>query len=80
MKRTDVEKTNEILKLHDKLRLSQWEIAAATGCSLGTVSGILTKAKADGITYPVEMTTKQLGVALMTSADTVEVHWLITVT
>ena len=61
MRRTDVEKTREILRLHDEYGLSQREIAAATGCSLGAVSGILTRAKAAGITYPVEMTAKQLG-------------------
>jgi len=54
MRRTDVEKTKEILRLHDKLGLSQREIAAATGCSLGTVSSTLSKAKAADITYPVE--------------------------
>lgn len=69
MRRTDVEKTKEILRLHDELGLSQREIAVATGCSLGTVSGILSKAKAAGITYPVEMTAKQLGSALFPPKD-----------
>lgn len=49
--------------------LSQREIAAATGCSLGTVSSTLSKAKAAGITYPVEMTAKQLGSALYPPKD-----------
>jgi transposase len=64
MRRTDVEKTKEILRLHDELGLSQREIAAATGCSLGTVSGVLSKAKAAGVRWPVEMTAKQLGSVL----------------
>jgi hypothetical protein len=45
------------------------ERAAATGCSLRTVSGILSKAKAIGITYPVEMTAKQLGSAMYSPKD-----------
>jgi len=69
MRRTDVEKTKEILRLHDELGLSQREIAAATGCSLGTVSSTLSKAKAADITYPVEMTAKQLGSALYPPKD-----------
>ena len=64
MRRTDVEKTKEILRLHDELGLSQREIARATGCSLGTVSGVLSKAKAAGVTWPVDMTAKQMGSAL----------------
>jgi len=64
-----VGKAKEILRLHDELGLSQREIAAATGCSLGTVSSTLSKAKAADITYSVEMTAKQLGAALYPPKD-----------
>lgn len=69
MRRIDVEKTKEILRLHYELGLSQREITASTGCSLGTVSGVLSKSKAAGITWPVEITTKQLGSAMYPPKD-----------
>jgi len=53
-------KAKEILRLHHTLELSQREIAKATGCSLGTVSKVLQKAKSAGVEYPIRITNKEL--------------------
>lgn len=61
MRRIDMDKSREILRLHHTLHLSQREIAEATGCSLGTVSNVLQRARNAGIGYPLKMTSKELG-------------------
>jgi len=40
-----MDKAKEVLRLHHELNLSQRDISAATGCSLGTVSTVLKKSK-----------------------------------
>ncbi len=64
MRRIDMEKAKEILRLHHQYELSHREIAEATGCSVGTVSNVLTKAKEAGIGYPTFLGAKELGIAL----------------
>ncbi len=61
MRRTNMDKAKEILRLHHELELSQRAISSATGCSLGTVSNVLKKASEAGIEYPIQMTSKELG-------------------
>lgn len=61
MRRTNMDKAKEILRLHHELELSQRAISAATGCSLGTVSNVLKKASEAGLEYPIQMTSKELG-------------------
>jgi transposase len=61
MRRIDMEKAKEILRLHHQYELSHREIAEATGCSVGTVSNVLTKAKEAGVGYPTPLSAKELG-------------------
>lgn len=61
MRRTGMEKAREILRQHYEVGLSQREIAESVKVSLGTVSGILAKAKAAGIKYPLRLNNKELG-------------------
>ena len=61
MRRTGMDKAREILRQHFEVGLSQREISESVKVSLGTVSGILAKARAAGIGYPVEMNNKELG-------------------
>ena len=51
MRRVEMEKAREILRQHFDLGLSQREIAKSVGVSLGSVSGVITKARAAGIEY-----------------------------
>jgi transposase len=61
MRRIEMEKAKEILRLYHQNGLRQREIAGATGCALGTVSNVLAKAKDAGISYPTKLTAKELG-------------------
>jgi len=69
MRRTDMDKAKEVLRLHNELNLSQRDISAATGCSLGTVSNVLKKANEAGIAYPIQVTIKELGSLLYPPAS-----------
>ena len=69
MRRTDMDKAKEVLRLHHELNLSQRDISAATGCSLGTVSTVLKKANEAGIAYPIQVTSKELGSLLYPTAS-----------
>lgn len=61
MRRLEMKTVHEVLRLHFELGLTQREIATSTGASLGTVSGIITKARDAGIKYPVTLSNKDLG-------------------
>ena len=61
MRRLEMDKAREVLRQHFELRLSQREIAQSVGTSLGTVSGIITKARAAGLGYPIKLSNKELG-------------------
>lgn len=56
-----MDKAREILRQYYEVGLSQREIAESVKVSLGTVSGILSKARAAGIGYPPEQNNKELG-------------------
>jgi transposase len=57
----EMEKAKEILKLSLQAGLSQRDVAAATGCSPGTVSTILARVKEAGVSDPLDLDTKELG-------------------
>jgi len=61
MRKVDMEKAHEVLRLHYEAGLSQREIAQAIGISLGSVSGILSKARAAELEYPLTLSNKELG-------------------
>lgn len=61
MRKIDMEKAKEILRLHQVMGLSQREIAESIGCSLGTVSNVLQKAREAGIEFPNQLSSKELG-------------------
>ena len=61
MRKVDMEIAREVLRLHHEAGLSQREIAQSVSISLGSVSGILAKARAAGIGYPLTMSNKELG-------------------
>ena len=61
MRRVDMEKAREVLRLHFELGLSQREIAKSVNISLGSVSGILAKARDAGLEYPLKLSSKELG-------------------
>jgi transposase len=69
MRRIEVDKAREILRQHTELGLSQREIAASLGVSVGSVSGILTRARAAGIKYPLTLSSKELGSILYPPAE-----------
>ena len=56
-----MEKAREILRQHYEVGLSHREIAESVKVSLGTVSGILAKAREAGISYPPGLSNKELG-------------------
>ena len=55
-----MEKAREILRL-SQMGLSQRDVAGATGCSLGTVNGVLARVRAAGVKDPLILETKELG-------------------
>lgn len=67
-----MEKAREILRLHNEAGMSQREIAAATGCSVGAVNNVITKVREAGVGYPIKMTSKELGSLLYPPKVTAE--------
>lgn len=63
MRRVEMEKAREILWQHFELALSQREIASSVGVSLGSVSGVITKARATRLAYSaiLKLSNKELG-------------------
>jgi transposase len=64
MRRLEMLKAREILRLKFEAGLSVREIGKACNCGKSTVSELLTKAQKAGITWPIELTDKQLMSAL----------------
>jgi len=60
MRRIDMLKTREVLRLRHKLGLSLREIGQACNCGKTTVSEILTRAKKVEIVWPIDLSDKQL--------------------
>ena len=69
MRKVDMEKAREVLRLHYEAGLSQREIAKSVNISLGSVSGILAKARTAEIGYPLTMSNKELGSILYPPAQ-----------
>lgn len=63
-------KTREILRLKNEVGLSLREIAQACNCGKTTVSEILKRAEKAGITWPIEISDKQLMSLLYPPAET----------
>jgi transposase len=61
MRRTRMEKAKEILRLSLMKGLSIRDVANATGCSLGTVSAVLSRVKESGVSDPLNLGPKELG-------------------
>jgi transposase len=70
MRRLDMLKTREILRLKNEVGLSLREIAQACNCGKTTVSEILKRAEKAGITWPIEISDKQLMSLLYPPAET----------
>ena len=69
MRRLDMLKTREILRLKHEVGLSLREIAQACKCGKTTVSEILGRAEKAGITWPIEISDKQLMSLLYPTAE-----------
>lgn len=65
-------KIREILRLKHEAGMSLREIGSACNCGKSTVSELLTRAKKVGITWPIELTDKQLMSALYPPAKSQE--------
>jgi transposase len=61
MRKIELEKAREILRQHFELGLSQREIAKSANVSLGTVSGIIARARSAGLKCPLPKSNKELG-------------------
>jgi len=61
MRRMEMDKAREILRQYYEVGLSQRDIAESVKVSLGTVSGVIVKARSAGIGYPAHMSNKELG-------------------
>jgi len=59
MRRTDMLKAREILRLK-KAGLSLRDIARSTGCGKTTVSEVLSRAEKENISYPIDLSDKEL--------------------
>src|SRR5690606_33874673 len=70
MRRLDMLKTREILRLKHEVGLSLREIAQACNCGKTTVSEILKRAEKAGITWPIELSDRQLMSLLYPPAET----------
>jgi transposase len=82
MRRIEMEKAREILRLHDA-GMTQREIAGAAGCSLGNVNTILTRAKAAGLVDLSGIRNKELSAILYPAVrkpqqqrDPVDLEWV----
>lgn len=60
MRRSEMLKIREVLRLNHEIGLSLREIAAACSCGKSTVSAILERAGKAGVGWPVELNDKQL--------------------
>jgi predicted transcriptional regulator len=60
MRRLDMIKAREILRLKHEAGLSLREIGQACGCGKTTVSEVLSRAEKANITWPIELSDKQL--------------------
>lgn len=60
MRRLEMPRTREILRLKHEVKLSLREIAQACNCGKSTVSDILCRAEKAGISWPVDFNDKQL--------------------
>lgn len=60
MRRLDMLKTREILRLKHEVQLSLREIGQACNCGKTTVAEVLGRAEKAGITWPIEFSDKQL--------------------
>ena len=60
MRRLDMLKAREILRLKHEVGLSLREIGQACNCGKTSVSEVLKRAEKAGITWPIELTDKQL--------------------
>lgn len=64
MRRLDVLKVREMLRLKGEVGLSLREIGQACQCGKSTVSEVLDRAKKAGISWPIELSDKALMSAL----------------
>ena len=60
MRRVEMPKVKEILKLKNEMGMSLREIGNACGCGKSTVSDILTRAEKGGVKWPNELNERQL--------------------
>ena len=60
MRRLDMLKAREILKLKHEVQLSLREIGQACNCGKTTVAEVLERAEKASITWPIELSDKQL--------------------
>ena len=60
MRRLEMLKAREILRLKHEVGLSLREIGQACNCGKSTVSEILSRAEKAGITWPIDLSDKQL--------------------
>ena len=60
MRRLDMLKAKEILRLKNEAGLSLREIAQACNCGKSTVSDVIARAGKAGLTWPIEICDKQL--------------------
>jgi len=60
MRRLDMLKAREILRLKHEVQLSLREIGQACNCGKTTVAEVLGRAEKAGITWPIELSDKQL--------------------
>ena len=60
MRRLDMLKTREILRLKHEVGLSLREIGQSCNCGKSTVSEILERAEKAGISWPIDLSDKQL--------------------
>jgi len=61
MRRIEMEKAKEILRLSLEMGLSQRDVASGIGCSLGMVNTVLTRVKEAGVADPLSLGSKELG-------------------
>ena len=69
MRRITMEKAKEILRMSLTMGLSQREVAAGTGCSLGMVNAVLARVKEAGVVDPLSLDTKELGSIIYPPAE-----------
>ena len=60
MRRIEMLKAREILRLKHDIELSLREVGNSCSCGKSTVGDILNRAKQAGITWPIELNDKQL--------------------